>query len=129
STDVSIATDITLVGTSYDRFIFQVSGNLVVDDGKKLVADGTGFGAPTASNIIWQVTGNIAVGVGSHLEGTLLVKTHAAFKAGSSLNGRILAQTAATLISTTIVAPLTLPSLSSPPPAPPPTGISTSESA
>ena len=35
----------------------------------------------------------------------LLVKTYAAFKTGSSLNGRILAQTTATLDSATITQP------------------------
>ena len=43
----------------------------------------------------------------SHLEGLFLVKTHAAFKTGSSLNGRILAQTACTLDTATITKPST----------------------
>eukprot|EP00302_Diacronema_sp_CCMP2436_P026471 CAMPEP_0179957962 /NCGR_PEP_ID=MMETSP0983-20121128/27757_1 /TAXON_ID=483367 /ORGANISM="non described non described, Strain CCMP 2436" /LENGTH=43 /DNA_ID= /DNA_START= /DNA_END= /DNA_ORIENTATION= len=37
--------------------------------------------------------------------GVFLIKNHAAFEAGSSLNGRILAQTAATLITATIIDP------------------------
>ena len=40
-----------------------------------------------------------------HLEGIFLVATSVAFKQGASFNGRILAQTAVTLIENTIVAP------------------------
>jgi hypothetical protein len=39
------------------------------------------------------------------LEGVLLVQTKAVFKTGSSLNGRVLAQSAVTLDTTTIVEP------------------------
>ncbi|KAJ1617622.1 hypothetical protein T492DRAFT_893399 [Pavlovales sp. CCMP2436] len=35
-------------------------------------------------------------------QGTFLVQTHSAFRSGSRLNGRALAQTAVTLIDTTI---------------------------
>jgi len=38
-------------------------------------------------------------------QGVFLIKNHAAFEAQSSLNGRILAQTAATLIKTTVIEP------------------------
>jgi hypothetical protein len=58
-----------------------------------------------ASNIVWQVAGVVDAGTTSHLEGIFLVATKVAFKAGSSLNGRIFAQTAATLISSTITQP------------------------
>ena len=67
--------------------------------------DCTGGGIPQASNIVWQLAGYLEAGKSSHLEGTFLVKTHAVFKTGSSLNGRILAQTAATLDSATITQP------------------------
>ena len=45
------------------------------------------------------------LGTTSHLEGVYLVKTHAVMKTGSSLYGKILAQTACTLDSATIVDP------------------------
>ena len=48
--------------------------------------------------------GYIDAGTTSHLEGVLLVKTKAVFKTGSSLNGRILSQTACTLDKATITA-------------------------
>jgi len=45
------------------------------------------------------------VGAGAHMEGILLVKTDVTFITGSSLNGRVLAQTACVLQSATIVQP------------------------
>lgn len=63
-------------------------------------------------NVVWQVAGYVAVGTTAHVEGIFLVKTHAAFKTGSSLNGRILgAQTAVTLDHATITQPARRPSL------------------
>jgi hypothetical protein len=105
--DVDFSSDIYLEGTATDLFIFQSTGNVIAGSGAKvmLVDDRTGGGIPQASNIVWQVAGYLDAGTTSHLEGTFLVKTHAVFKTGSSLNGRILAQTAATLDSATITQP------------------------
>ena len=58
-----------------------------------LVADDTGKGLPHPANIVWVMAGYLDAGTTSHLEGVFLVKTKAVFKTGSSLNGRILAQT------------------------------------
>ena len=105
--DVEVSTDIYLKGSGTDMFIFQSTGNIVVGSAAKviLVDDGTGNGLPRASNIVWQLTGFLDAGTTSHLEGIFLVKTKAVFKSGSSVNGRILSQTACTLDSATIVAP------------------------
>jgi hypothetical protein len=51
------------------------------------------------------VAGLVVAGTTSHLEGVFLVKTMVVFQTGSSLNGRIFAQTAVTLQMATIVAP------------------------
>jgi len=103
--DVMFSSDIYIKGSSEDIFIFQSSGNVIVGSGAKviLVDDGNGDGPPRASNIVWQVAGYVDAGTTSHLQGTFLSKTHVVFKTGSSLNGRILAQTACTLDSATIV--------------------------
>ena len=105
--DVSFSSDIYLEGTATDLFIFQSTGNVIVGSGARvtLKGDGTDCGIPKASNIVWQVAGYLDAGTTSHLEGIFLVKTKAVFKTGSSLNGRILAQTAATLDSATITQP------------------------
>ena len=53
----SPALTITLEGNSDDVFIFKSSGNINVGSGTKVILkdDGTGKGAPLASNIVWQV--------------------------------------------------------------------------
>jgi hypothetical protein len=48
-------------------------------------------------NIFWQMASNLVVEEGAEMAGILLVKTNALFKTGSSLKGRLLAQTACNL--------------------------------
>ena len=106
--DVMFFKDIYIKGCSDDIFIFQTTGNVKAGDGAKvtLVDGGKGcFGKPKASNIFWQVAGSVDAGTASHLEGVFLAKNDAAFKTKSSLNGRILIQTACTLDKATIVEP------------------------
>ncbi|CAE8681934.1 unnamed protein product [Polarella glacialis] len=100
-TSVSIPTNFTISGSSDDMWIFQVAGDLTMAANKKVIL----AGGALASNIIWQVAGFVEVGAGAHMEGILLVKTAAHFRTGSSLNGRILAQTAVTLDSSTVTQP------------------------
>ena len=62
-------------------------------------------GGVLAKNIFWQVATSVMVGAGAHMEGILLIKTGATFITGSSLEGRVLAQTACVLQSASIVEP------------------------
>ncbi|CAE8717284.1 unnamed protein product [Polarella glacialis] len=101
SSSVKIPTDCTIEGGPTDTWIFQVAGDLTMAANKRV----TLAGGALASNIVWQVAGYVAVESGAHMEGILLVKTAAHFKSGSSLNGRILAQTAVTLDSSTVTQP------------------------
>ena len=90
-----LSPDIYIEGAAADLLIFQNTGNVIADSGAKvlLVDDGAGCGIPQASDIVWQLAGYLDAGATSHhLEGTFLVKTHAAFKTGASLDGRVLAQ-------------------------------------
>jgi hypothetical protein len=98
TSDITIAADIVLKGSATDIFILQTSGNVIVSSAVKVILqDGA-----LASNIVWAVAGFVDVGTTAHMEGVFLVKTHAVLKTGSSLNGRVLAQTAVTLDHTTI---------------------------
>jgi hypothetical protein len=63
-------------------------------------------GGALAKNIFWQVAGEVEVGEGSHIEVILLVQTTVTFNTGSSINGRILSQTACNLQSTTVTQPV-----------------------
>jgi hypothetical protein len=84
-----------------DVFIIQITGNLSqAANTQVLLSNGA-----LAKNIFWQVAGQVQVGAGAHMEGILLVKTEVLFETSSSLNGRVLAQTACNLQKATITKP------------------------
>jgi hypothetical protein len=62
-------------------------------------------GGALARNVWWVVAGAITVGTTSHFEGILLGSTGIAFQTGSSINGRLLSQTAVSLQQTSVVSP------------------------
>jgi hypothetical protein len=101
STGVIIENDITFDGSAEDVFIIQVAGSL------KQAADTRVHltGGALAANIFWQVGGFVEVRSDAHMEGIMLVKTKADFLSRSSLNGRILTQTACNLQQATIIEP------------------------
>jgi hypothetical protein len=82
-------------------YIIQVAGNLVMAEDKKVILEDNA----KAENIFWQVAGFVQIGAGAHMEGTILTATAATFITGSTLNGRIYAQTAVTLQKATITCP------------------------
>jgi hypothetical protein len=105
-TGVLIGSDITFKGTSSDSgptdvFIIQMTGSLNQADGTTVHL----LNGVQAKNIFWQVAEEVVVEKTAHLEGILLVQTGVLFETGSSLNGRVLAQTACALQSATIVQP------------------------
>jgi hypothetical protein len=96
--DVLITDHVTFAGTSTDVFIIQTSKSVKQALSTNVYLEGGALG----ENIFWQVAQEVKVGAGAHMEGVLLVQTAVMFISGSSLNGRILAQTACVLQSATI---------------------------
>jgi hypothetical protein len=101
-TDVNIGTDVTISGSATDVFIIQIAGNLIQAENMRVTLAGSAL----PQNIFWQVAGYVQVGTGAHMEGILLSATAVTFVTGSSLHGRVLAQTACTLDSATITQPV-----------------------
>jgi hypothetical protein len=99
SSAVSIGSNVTLNGSATDVWIMQVAGGLTMASGKRVVLTGGAL----ASNVFWQVAGVVTVGTTAHLEGVVLSQTGITMRTGSSVNGRLYAQTAVTLASTTVV--------------------------
>jgi hypothetical protein len=97
-TDVKFDSQIFLSGNQCDVIIIQTTGNVVVGSDVSVILQG----GLKAENIFWQVAGEVIVGTNSHMEGTLISKTGVTLKTGSSLNGRILAQTNAVLQMATV---------------------------
>ena len=101
STGLLIASDITLHGSATDVWIFQVAQNLTVSNGVQIHM----AGGALPQNVFWGVSGAVDLGTTSHFEGNVLTATAAAMHTGASINGRLLAQTAITLESSTVVKP------------------------
>ncbi len=101
STDVSIESDITLLGGPDDVWIFQIGGNLNVGAAAKIMLSG----GAQAGNIFWQVAGQATLEEASVFNGNILAKTAVALNTGAQLNGRVLAQAAVTLDANIIIRP------------------------
>jgi Ice-binding-like len=100
-TGLLIPTDVTLDGSATDVWIFQVAQDLELSNGTNITL--TGGALP--EHVFWQVAGLVDFGTTSHAERIVLTQTSVALQTGASLNGRVFAQTAVTLDSSTIVEP------------------------
>ena len=100
-TGVSIPSAVTLEGGVNDVWIFQIAQGLTVGNGAIV----TLTGGATADHVFWVVAGAATLGTTSQMKGIILSKTNIAFNTGSSITGRALAQTAVTLIATTVTNP------------------------
>jgi hypothetical protein len=100
-TSVGFSADCTLDGSPEDTWIFQIAGDISIAANKKILLTGGAL----ARNIVWVVAGKTQHGADSHFEGIILGATLAEFVTGSSINGRVLVQTAVTLQKTTVTNP------------------------
>ncbi|MBN1398364.1 MAG: DUF3494 domain-containing protein [Bacteroidetes bacterium] len=95
------AAGVTISGSAADVWIFQIAQNLTIADSAVITLSG----GAQASNIFWQVAGQVALGTSSVMKGTILCQTQIVMNTGAVLNGRALAQTAVTLIANTVTQP------------------------
>jgi len=100
-TGVLIYSDVTLNGGPNDVFIFQIAKGITQAANTRI----TLTGGAQAKNIFWQSCETVAIGTGAHFEGIILGGTNITLGTHASINGRLLAQTAVTLIKSTVVAP------------------------
>jgi hypothetical protein len=101
STNLMISTDVTLSGGPNDVWIFQVAGMLNQANSTRV----TLAGGALAKNIFWQVADAATLGTNAHFEGIVLGKKLISVNTGTSVNGRLLAQTAVTLQMNAITEP------------------------
>jgi hypothetical protein len=92
---------ITLAGGPNDVWIFQVAGDMIVNN----AAIFTLKGGAQAKNIFWQISGKATLGTTADVKGIILSQTLISMNTGATLSGRALAQTAVTLIANTVTAP------------------------
>ena len=102
-TGLLIPTNVTLSGSATDVWIFQIAQSLTVSSGAKVLL----AGGAVAKNIFWSAAGHVDLGTTSHIAGVILSKTAITLHTGATVTGRLLAQTAANIDGSTIVAPAT----------------------
>jgi hypothetical protein len=102
STGVLIsAAGVTISGSASDVWIFQIAQNLELADGAIVTLSGSA----QASNIFWQVAGQVTLGTTAAMKGIILCQTAIVMSTGAKLNGRALAQAAVTLDANTVIKP------------------------
>lgn len=98
---VTASSGVTISGGATDTWIFQIQSTFSIAAAQRI----TLAGGALAKNIVWAVTGAVATGPSSHLEGVLLAQTGVTLETGSTANGRILSQTLVALQKATVVVP------------------------
>jgi hypothetical protein len=102
-TNVLINTDVTLSGGPNDVWIFQVARDVIQAANSQVIL----AGGASPRNIFWQVAGgtSVAIGTDAVFQGVVLAAKGITVKTGSTVNGRLLAQTAVTLKMNTVTQP------------------------
>lgn len=98
---VGIGADLTLDGGADDVWIFQIAEDLTIASSFSVKL----AGGARKENIFWQVGGIATLGTGAHMEGVIMSQTQIILQNGSSVNGRLLAQTQVTLDAVSINVP------------------------
>ncbi|MDP2363043.1 MAG: ice-binding family protein, partial [Ignavibacteria bacterium] len=84
-----------------DVWIFQIAQGLTLANGAIVTLGGDA----QASNIFWQVAGQVTIGTTAAMKGIILCQTLIALQTGGTLTGRALAQSEVTLDANSIISP------------------------
>lgn len=90
---------VTISGSPTDVWIFEIAQDLTVANGAIINL----IGGAQASNIFWQVAGQVTLGTTSDFSGIILCQTQIAMQTGATFDGRALSQTAITLDSNSVI--------------------------
>jgi len=98
------AAGVTISGAAGDVWIFQIAQTLNLDNGAMVTLSG----GAQASNIFWQVAGQVTLGTTSSMKGIILGQTAIVMNTGASLEGMALAQSAVTMDANAVYTPGTV---------------------
>jgi hypothetical protein len=99
SSAVTISNDVTLSGAANDVWIFQITGTLGISANKQVLLGGSAL----ASNIFWQVSGQVTLETSAAMKGIILGATGIAFGTSATLDGRAFAGSNVTLDGNTLL--------------------------
>lgn len=94
-------TTVTLTGGPNDTWVLQIAGDLTVSNSARVQL----AGGAQAKNIIWVVAVKATLGTQARFSGNILTKELISLNNGAVVTGRLLAQTAVTLIGSTVIQP------------------------
>jgi hypothetical protein len=94
-------TTVTLTGGADDTWVLQIAGDLKVSSNAQVKL----AGGAQAKNIMWVVAVKATLDTQANFSGNILTKELISLNNGAVVNGRLLAQTAVTLIGSTIIQP------------------------
>ncbi len=92
---------VTISGAASDIWIFQIAQDLTLANGAMVTLGGSA----KASNIFWQVAGQVTLGTTAAMKGIILCKTAILIRTGAALDGRALAQSAVALDANAVTDP------------------------
>jgi hypothetical protein len=98
TTDVTIASNLTLTGTATDVWIFNTTKQLDLSAATTIILSGGAL----AQNVFWRVDMSSTLETSSQFEGIILDATDIELRTGATINGRLLSQTAVNLQSNTV---------------------------
>jgi hypothetical protein len=103
NTGVSVdgAGAVTLTGSATDVWVFQIAGDITMNPGSTV----TLAGGALSKNVFWRTTGVAALNTTAHLAGIVLSGSSVTLANGATVNGRLYASTAVTLIANTVTRP------------------------
>lgn len=101
STGLLIPTNVTLSGPATGVWIFQIAQNLAVSSAVSVVL----AGGAVPQNVFWEVGGSVDLGTTAQFQGIVLCQTSITLETGASIVGRLFAQTAVSIESSTVAAP------------------------
>jgi len=101
SSNVVVNSNLNLLGGPHDVWIFQISGNLMLNSKTRvLLSDGIQSG-----NIYWQITGHTVLEENTHFEGVLLADKSINLKSQASVKGLLFSGTSIILDRNKIIKP------------------------
>jgi len=95
------AAGVTLTGGTTDVWVFKTPGGITMNSGATV----TLAGGALPQNVFWRADGVVALGTTANLKGIVLSGSNITLANGATVNGRLIATTAVTLIGNTVTRP------------------------